>query len=137
MARAAKEREIILEVIGPGIMITLYGVRVEGDKWRFLLDKDEGTMADFLLEEDADLLPKLRTKSEYVDTWDKALALLDRYPWTWFVPKEVHPEFRDLIWSAVQAREPKQAEGRKRHAYEEWKRFLGLDPAWCRTKQAN
>ena len=58
-------------------------------------------MADFLDEEDADVLPKLRSKSEFVDTWDKALALLNRYPWTWFVPQEVHPEFRDLVWSAV------------------------------------
>ena len=63
MARAAKEREIILEAVGAGIKVTLYGVRVKGGKWRFLLDKDEGTMADFLDEEDADVLPKLRTKS--------------------------------------------------------------------------
>ena len=126
MARAAKDREIIIKMAGAGIMVILYGVRVEGDRWKFLLDKDEGTMADFLSEEDADLLPKLRTKSEYVDSWDKALALLNRYPWTWFVPKEVHPEFRDLVWSAVQSREPGQTEGRKRHSYEEWKRFLSL-----------
>jgi hypothetical protein len=127
MAGAAKEREIILEATGAGIKVTLYGVRVKGGKWRFLLDNDEGTMADFLDEEDADVLPKLRTKSEFVDTWDKALALLNRYPWRWFVPKEVHPEFRDLVWSAVQAREPKEeSEGIKRHIYEGWKRFLAL-----------
>ena len=124
MARAAKEREIILQIAGAGIMITLFGVRVQGDKWKFLLDKDEGTMADFLLEEDADLLPKLHTKSEYVDTWEKALALLDRYPWTWFVPKKVHPEFRDLVWSALQSRNPGRPEGLERYSYEEWKRFL-------------
>ena len=124
MARAAKDREIIIKMAGAGIMVILYGVRVEGDRWKFLLDKDEGTMADFLSEEDADLLPKLRTKSEYVDSWDKALALLNRYPWTWFVPKEVHPEFRDLVWSAVQAREPKETDGMKHHLYEGWKRFL-------------
>jgi hypothetical protein len=63
MARAAKVREIILQMSGAGIEITLFGVRVGGDKWKFLLDKDEGTMADFLDEEDADVLPKLRSKS--------------------------------------------------------------------------
>ena len=63
MAGAAEEREIILEAAGAGIKVTLYGVRVEGHKWKFLLDKDEGTMADFLDEEDADVLPKLRSKS--------------------------------------------------------------------------
>jgi hypothetical protein len=124
MAEAGEEREIILQAAGVGIMVTLFGVRVEGGKWKFFLDNDEGTMADFLDEEDADVLPKLRTKSEFVDTWDKALALLDRYPWRCFVPKEVHPEFRDLVWSAVQAREPKENEGIKRHIYEGWKRFL-------------
>ena len=67
MAGAAKDREIILQMAGAGIMVTLCGVRVEGAKWKFFLDRDEGTMADFLDEEDADLLPKLRTKSEYVE----------------------------------------------------------------------
>ena len=129
MTLAAENQEIILQAVGAGIMVTLYGVRVEGDKWKFLLDKDEGTMADFLLEEDADLLPKLRTKSEYVDTWDKVLALLDRYPWTRFVPDEVHPEFRDLVWSAVQSRKPRRPEGTERYSYEEWKRFLQSNTA--------
>ena len=104
MVETTENQEIILQMVGAGMMVTLYGVRVEGDKWKFLLDKDEGTMADFLLEADADLLPKLHTKSEYVDTWEKAIALLDRYPWTRFVLQEVHPEFRDLVWSAVQSR---------------------------------
>ena len=63
MAGAAEEPEIILQAGDVGIMVTLFGVRVEGGKWKFLLDKDEGTMADFLDEEDADVLPKLRTKS--------------------------------------------------------------------------
>lgn len=120
----AENQEIILQAMGVGILVTLYGVRVDGDKWKFLFDKDEGTMADFLLEEDADLLPMLHTRSEYVDTWDKALSLLDRYPWTRFVPGEVHPEFRDLIWSAVQSRKPRRPEGHELDSYEEWKRFL-------------
>ena len=124
MAKAAEEPEVILQAGGVGIVVTLCGIRVKGGKWKFFLDKDEGTMADFLDEEDAGVLPKLRTKSEFVDTWDKALALMNRYPWTLFVPQEVHPEFRDLVWSAVQAREPKGTDGMKRHLYEGWKRFL-------------
>jgi hypothetical protein len=73
----AGNQEIILKMAGAGISLTLYGLSLGNDKWKFLLDKDEGTMADFLLEEDADILPMLRTESEYVDTWDKALALID------------------------------------------------------------
>jgi DNA-binding response OmpR family regulator len=124
MAGDAKNQEIILQMVGAGIMVTLYGVRVKGDKWKFFLNKDEGTMTDFLLEEDADLLPTLRTKSEYADTWDKALALLDRYPWTRFVPGEVHPEFRNLVWSAVQSRKTRRPERAELDPYEEWRRLL-------------
>ncbi len=124
MTGATEDQEIILQMAGVGIMVTLYGVRLRGGKWKFLLDKDEGTMADFLLKEDADLIPKLRTKSEYVDTWAKALALLDRYPWTYFVPKEVHPEFRELVWSAVQSRKGERFWRLEKHCYEAWKRFL-------------
>jgi len=124
MAKDAKNQEIVLQMVGVGIKVTLYGVSLGRDKWKFSLDNDEGTMADFLLEEDADILPMLHTRSEYVDTWDKALALLDRYPWTYFVPKEVHPEFRELVWSAVQSRNGKQSWRLERHCYEEWKRFL-------------
>ena len=126
MTEAGEDREIILEATGAGIMVTLFGVRVQGGKWKFFLDNDERTMADFLDDEDADVTPQLRAKSEFVDTWDKALALLNKYPWTWFVPQEVHSEFRDLVWSAVQAREPEETDGMKHHLYEGWKRFLGF-----------
>jgi len=63
MTEAGEEPEIILQAGGVGILVTLFGIRAEGGKWKFLLDKDEGTMADFLDEEDADVLPKLRSKS--------------------------------------------------------------------------
>jgi hypothetical protein len=129
MTVAAENQEIILQAVGAGIMVTLYGVRVEGGKRKFLLDKDEAMMADFLLEDDADLLPKLHTMSEYVDTWEKAMALPDRYPWTRFVPDEVHPEFRDLVWSALQSRKPRRPEGLELDSYEEWIRFLQSNTA--------
>jgi hypothetical protein len=102
--KAVGNEEIILQMAGTGISLTLYGVKLGSNKWKFLLDKDEGTMADFLLEEDADLLPTLHTKSEYVSTWDEALILLDRYPWPRFVQVYVHPEFGELVWSTVQSR---------------------------------
>ena len=124
---AIRDKEIILQMAGAGLSLTLYGLRLGSDKWKFLLDKDEGTMADFLLEEDADILPMLRTKSECVDTWDKALALIDRYPWTMFVPKEVHPEFRDLMWSAVQSRKPTRPIELKRPLFKAWEYFLRSD----------
>jgi hypothetical protein len=124
MSKTSENQEIILRMVGVGIMVTLYGVRLGKGKWKFTLDKNEGTMADFLLEEDADVLSTLRTRSNYVGTWDEALVLLDKYPWTYFVPKEVHPEFRELVWSAVESRNGKQSWRLEKHCYEEWKRFL-------------
>ena len=126
---APKKEEVILQAGGVGITATLLGVRLEDGKWKFSLDKDEGTMADFLLEEDADILPMLRTESEYVDTWDKALALIDRYPWTSSVPKEVHPEFTDLVLSAVQSRKPTRPIELKRPLFKAWEHFLRFDTA--------
>jgi hypothetical protein len=126
---AAGRQEIILKMAGAGISLTLYGLRLGNHKWKFRLDKDEGTMADFLLEEDADILPMLRTESEYLDTWDKALALLDRYQWTRFAPKEVHPEFRDLVRSAVQSRKPTRPIELKRPLFKAWEYFLRCDQA--------
>jgi hypothetical protein len=125
---AAGRQEIILQMGGAGISLTLYGLRLGSDKWKFLLDKDEGTMADFLLEEDADILPKLKTRSE-VDTWAGALALLDRYPWTVFLPRAIHPEFRDLVLSAVQSRKPTRPIELKRPLFKAWEHFLRFDTA--------
>jgi hypothetical protein len=129
MAGVAENQEIILKMAGAGIVVTLYGVKLGSDRWKFSLDKDEGTMADFLIDEDADLLPMLHTRTEYVDTWEKALALIDRYPWTMFAPKEVHPEFRDLVWSAVQSRKPTRPIELKRPLYKEWEYLLRCDQA--------
>ena len=121
MAKVNTKREIILQASGAGILITLYGIKKKIGKWKFSLESDEGTMADFLLEEDEDLLPLLYSQSKYVDTWDKALDLLDKCPWTRFIPQKVHTEFRELVWSAVQKRKPKRLKDWERLPLEKWK----------------
>jgi hypothetical protein len=121
MPKVNTKREIILQASGAGILITLYGIKKKTAKWKFILEKDEGTMADFLLEEDEDLLPLLYSQSKYVDTWDKALDLLDKFPWTRFIPKEVHTEFHESVWSAVQKRKPNRLKDWEHFPLEEWK----------------
>jgi len=93
MPKVNNKREIILQDSGAEILITLYGIKEKTAKWKFILEKDEGAMADFLLEEDEDLLPLLYSQSKYVDTWDKALDLLDKFPWTRFIPKKFIQSF--------------------------------------------
>ena len=112
---------MILKACGAGILITLYGIKKKTGKWKFSLERDEGTMADFLLPEDEDLLPLLYSQSEYVDTWDKGMDLLDKFPWTRFEPREVHTEFHEPVWSAVQERKPKQLKDWEHFPLEEWK----------------
>jgi hypothetical protein len=106
MATTAEDQEIILKVGCDEISLTLYGVRLGNDKWKFRLDKAEDTMANSLSAEDGDLLPKLQSRSKCVDTWDDAIKLLDQFLWTWYPLKEVHYEFSDLVFSALRSRKP-------------------------------
>jgi hypothetical protein len=123
MPKVNTKREIILQASGAGILITLYGIKKKTAKWKFILEKDEGTMADFLLEEDEDLLPLLYSQSKYVDTWDEALGLLDKCPWPRFVPMEVHPEFCEMVWTAVLERKPGRLKKWERLPLEKWKQL--------------
>lgn len=59
-------------------------------------------MFDLLDEEDAGL--EFQSESEWVDSFRDALALLDEYRWHMMSPRLVHPDFRQQIWGAVQAR---------------------------------
>jgi len=129
MTRVAEDQRIILQMAGAGISVTLYGIKLGSGKWRFSLDKNEAVMADFLSKEDDDLLPTLHSKSGYVNTWAEAVSLLDRYPWTMFVPEHVHPEFLDLVRSAVQTRKPTRPVELKRPLYKAWEHFLRCDTA--------
>ena len=42
--------------------------------------------------------------SEVVDTWEGALALLDRYPWHLLFPLKVHPDFKQQVIDLVRGR---------------------------------
>lgn len=44
-------------------------------------------------------------ESDWVDSWEAALALFDESPWYLFsVPMRVHPDFAPQIWAAAQER---------------------------------
>jgi hypothetical protein len=90
------EREVILRVGAEGGSVTLHGVRTE-DGWRFQRSVVDQT--PWMLDE-----AEIRHDSQFTSSWDEALALLDRYPWQRLFPIRVHPEFRQVVWSAVQTR---------------------------------
>jgi hypothetical protein len=45
-----------------------------------------------------------RSESDWIDSWEAALALFDKYPWHTFCPVRVHPGFKRSIWAARQKR---------------------------------
>jgi hypothetical protein len=84
------EREVIVEVGAEGGSIALCGVRGEAG-WSYSLYVNHR-----LLDEEP-----IQKETDQVETWDAAIALLDRYPWRQLSPLRVHPEFRSKILSAV------------------------------------
>jgi hypothetical protein len=114
-------KQIILRIGAAGGSITLYGLKNRAGRWLFTLGTNETTMLSF----DETLSPdKVTSTSKTVDTWEDALKLLDRYPWTSLYPLEVHPEFRQLVWEAVLERGKTLDKSQVDH----WLRYL---EKWC------
>src|SRR5690349_16281792 len=97
---ASPEIIVLAGVEGGGV--TLYGERTTNG-WRFRASYADQT--PYMLDE-----PEIRREGERVDTWDGALALLDKERWLRLPPIEVHPEFQARVWDAVQQRLGRNAE---------------------------
>jgi hypothetical protein len=99
----AESDETIIKCGVEGGTLTLVGTR-ETAAWRFRVSTDERTLIDFLDEADrVDF--QCRHDSDWVDSWEAALSLIDKYQWaTLFMPLSVHPEFTSQVWKAVQER---------------------------------
>jgi hypothetical protein len=79
--------------------LTIEGTRA-ADGWRFRAIRNEYVM-DFLRGEDGF---EFWSGSGWVELWERALALFDKYPWHRLSPLQVHPDFRRQIWAAVEER---------------------------------
>ena len=86
----------------------------------------------FLSEDDRGELPlEIRNDSDWVDSLEAALAFIDKYPWHGLFPLTVHPEFKQQIWAAVQARVKKEREERGsasfgQHYIGRWRELCGM-----------
>jgi hypothetical protein len=139
------EPTVILEAGFEGGSLTMLGAKTAGG-WRFKIAVDEGTMFDLLSDEDrAGMTPRdLRRKSDWVDGWEAALALLNqRRYWHMTSPDRVHPDFRRRIWACVQERFGRDEARRKDHSdpgyericrdhLERWRRVCHGEPPFGR-----
>ena len=94
--------EVVLDVGSEGGSLTIVGVRA-ADGWHFRFVRDESTLCALLNAEDREGL-KIRRQSDWVQSFESALALLDQYPWHELCPLQVHPDFKRQTWAAVQKR---------------------------------
>ena len=105
MAAHAK-LQVILEIGAEGGSMTILGSRSPSGDWKFCSERNEAAIADLLSEEDLAGfgLENFYHRSGFVDTFEQALELIDRYPWHRLWPLHVHPEFYDRVLAEVQER---------------------------------
>ncbi len=91
--------ELILNIGAEGGGIDLYGRRGDGDRWTFWCDLNDWTPT---LEDE----PAIHKVSESVDSWDAAIAALNKIcpHWIHLYPCFVHPQFRAPLLQVVERR---------------------------------
>jgi hypothetical protein len=94
--------EVIVGIGAEGGSITLFGHRDANLDWHFARGVNDQTPT-FLTDEDG-ARPGIQHTSDWVNSWPEAVALLDRYPWALLSGLEVHPEFRERVWTEVNRR---------------------------------
>jgi NAD-dependent deacetylase len=95
--------ETILKVGAEGGCMTLIGRQSDDGRWRFRVNVDASTFAEFMPDEfSAD---QLRRDGEWIDGFDAALEAFDQeVPWAQLSPIRVHPEFAGRVIEAVRNR---------------------------------
>jgi NAD-dependent SIR2 family protein deacetylase len=102
--------QTIISVGAEGGSITLLGRELQPGEWVFkksineidlLENEDDSILSQQPIREVRTLKYPLPNPYE-VDSWERALQLLDRYPWPRLNPHKVHPAFRKQVWAALQ-----------------------------------
>ena len=88
--------EVMLQLGAEGGSVTLYGMETERG-WLFYRDVSDWS-PELIGEE------RIQHKSPVVNSWEAAVALLDRYPWQRLCPLMIHPEFSERVRSAARDR---------------------------------
>jgi len=88
--------ETIVEVLAEGGGIRLFGLRTT-QGWLF--SREVIDQSGFLMDE-----AEICHRSNVVDSLEKGLALLDRYPWYVMHVRNMHPDFAAEITAAIAKR---------------------------------
>jgi len=88
-----REGEIIIDCGVEGGTWTLLGTKV-ANGWRFCTIRNEFAMYDYLDEEDRGSPEEYWSESDWVDSWEEATALFNKYTWHLFYTVQLHPEFK-------------------------------------------
>jgi len=115
---------VIVSILAEGGSITLFGRKKIDGLWEFRRSVNDQTPT-FLDDEDGG--SEIKHGTPAVDSWEKAVVLLDKYPWAFLAGREVHPEFRDRVWNEVSKRLKGRRETQAAHALERWAKVCGAD----------
>ena len=103
-AVAGSHAELILRTVDEGGSLTLAAQRTPTGWTQFTLIVDQSPMAGLLGEDAAGNPNEVIQAAGPAEAWDGALELLDAYVWAILQPDYVHPEFRQMVVSAVRER---------------------------------
>ena len=95
---------VILQAGAEGGDVTLIGRTTDAGTWAFARvtdDQTEALFGDSGVEIEA---PPALKPDDWVESWDEALRLMDRYRWARLHPLAVHPEFVERVRAAVEER---------------------------------
>ena len=116
---------VVLKIGTEGGDIVLLGRQEPAGTWQF--KRVTGDQTDVLLGEAE---TSWHSESGWVEGSEAALEQLDRYPWAMLYPLEVHPEFRERVREALDARWAKAGSSRQvERVREKWTTVLeGREP---------
>ena len=122
---AADGSVVVLQAGAEGGDVTLIGRTTDAGTWAFARvtdDQTEALFGDSGVEIEA---PPALKPDDWVESWDEALRLMDRYRWARLHPLAVHPEFVERVRTAVEERLAKESQDRwTEHARGKWERLF-------------
>jgi len=122
---AADGSVVILRAGAEGGDVTLFGRTTDAGTWVFARVTDDQTEALFGESGVQIEAPPAPKPDDWVESWDDALRLMDRYRWARLHPLAVHPAFFERVRAAVEERLADADSESAERARGKWERLFG------------